>query len=286
MCIVLIFFSSQNSLNRFWNLPHADRTVFEPDSTWIGRWDIFIFWLAVYSAIVVSFRIGFQWFGAADTLFFIDIVVDLCFVADVALKFRTGFIIDGRRVTNPAKIRQRYLEAWFWVDVLAAFPLDVFQLALSVPAVRPIWRINKLLRLARVQATISEFESRPTVSTVLSRGGKVVLYSFLLLHFVACGWFLFGATAGFGVDAWAPSLALGTGSSNSFQYLFSFYVSLNLIGGVGNWVVPSSNAEFAFANICCLVGIFAFACTLLTSLHLSRAQYKDPPRLILVHFSG
>jgi hypothetical protein len=224
-----------------------------------------MFWLAVYSAIVVSYRIGFQWIGVADALFFLDIVVDLCFVADVAFKFRTGFIIDGRRVANPAKIRQRYFEAWFWVDALAICPLDLFQLALSVPAVRPIWRVNKLLRLARVQATIEEFESRPTVSTVLSRGGKVLLYSFLLLHFVACGWFLFGATAGFGVDAWAPSHALGT-SSSSFQYLFSFYVALNLIGGVGNWVVPSTNAEFAFANICCLVGIFAFACTLRTFL--------------------
>jgi CRP-like cAMP-binding protein len=96
---------------------------------------------------------------------------------------------------------------------------------------------------------------------------KLSVYATLLLHFVACGWFLFAQFEGFGSNAWVPPASLA--NRDLYSYLFAYFVSLNMVAGIGNWVVPTSNIEFLFANTVCLIGIFAFACTPFCTVLLS-----------------
>jgi hypothetical protein len=100
-----------------------------PDAAFLNLWRVFKFFGVVYLAVMTSFGICFRWNNATTNFyFFFDYFVDAFFIADIALTFRLGFFIDGRLVMNAEKIESRYLSTWFAVDLLAALPLDFFQL--------------------------------------------------------------------------------------------------------------------------------------------------------------
>ena len=54
-------------------------------------------------------------------------LVDLCFMADVALSFTTGFYDEANVLVRSHKaIARRYARSWLVVDVLSSVPLDLF----------------------------------------------------------------------------------------------------------------------------------------------------------------
>jgi cyclic nucleotide gated channel alpha 4 len=122
----------------------------------------------------------------------------------------------------------------------------------------PIFRLNKIIRIVRIIASTANLESVTSINVTVGRLAKIVLYSFLMLHFVACTWFLYGYTVGLGHSAWGPEHDLHGVTSS---YLHSMFFAMTSIGGVGEIRMPSSIFEFLFSAICELVGLFAFACT-------------------------
>ena len=87
-------------------------------------WDAAQVMLLFYCAIVVPLRIGFDislslWSAG----WWWELVVDLFFVTDIFLNFRTGFIAaDGKPVMEPKRIARNYLRSWFLVDAVACLP--------------------------------------------------------------------------------------------------------------------------------------------------------------------
>lgn len=57
---------------------------------------------------------------------FIKISVDVTFVIDILINFRTTFI-DGQDevVSHPGRIAVHYLSGWFLIDLVAAIPFDL-----------------------------------------------------------------------------------------------------------------------------------------------------------------
>lgn len=78
-----------------------------------------------------------------------------------------GFVLNGRVVMNPTKIKDRYLDTWFPLDLIASLPLDFCQFIYGYPM--PIFRINKILRLLHFKATMEDLESKPGVNITLVR---------------------------------------------------------------------------------------------------------------------
>ena len=53
-------------------------------------------------------------------------VVDAIFIIDVILTMNTSFIdTNGEENFNKADIRRNYLKLWFWIDLIACFPLEI-----------------------------------------------------------------------------------------------------------------------------------------------------------------
>ena len=50
--------------------------------------------------------------------------MDACFIADIVVQFRTGFMQEGTLVMNPRTIARKYVTSgWFFLDLLAGFPV-------------------------------------------------------------------------------------------------------------------------------------------------------------------
>lgn len=61
----------------------------------------------------------------ANPLVIIDLIVDLMFIADILINFRTTYLHNGEVVTNQKKIAINYVKGWFVIDTIAAVPFDL-----------------------------------------------------------------------------------------------------------------------------------------------------------------
>lgn len=56
-----------------------------------------------------------------------DVSVDVTFIVDIIINFRTTFVNSNDEVvSHPAKIAVHYLKGWFIIDLVAAIPFDLF----------------------------------------------------------------------------------------------------------------------------------------------------------------
>ena len=59
-------------------------------------------------------------------LAFIDLIVDIMFIIDILINFRTTYINkNDQLVSHPGKIALHYFKGWFLIDVVAAIPFDL-----------------------------------------------------------------------------------------------------------------------------------------------------------------
>ena len=63
--------------------------------------------------------------NTADPLVIIDLIVDVMFIADILINFRTTYLHNGEVLTDPQKIAVNYVKGWFLIDAVAAIPFDL-----------------------------------------------------------------------------------------------------------------------------------------------------------------
>jgi len=61
-----------------------------------------------------------------DPITIIDLIVDIMFIVDILINFRTTYVNKKDEVvSHPAKIAIHYFKGWFLIDVVAAIPFDL-----------------------------------------------------------------------------------------------------------------------------------------------------------------
>ena len=109
-------------------------------------WDWIILLLVVYTAVFTPYvaafvlnedervakanqdastRSGSDDANAPDPLVIIDLIVDVMFIADILINFRTTYLHNGEVITDPQKIAINYVKGWFLIDAVAAIPFDL-----------------------------------------------------------------------------------------------------------------------------------------------------------------
>lgn len=53
-------------------------------------------------------------------------IMDVWFIIDVFLNFRTGYVDHGATVMDKKKIAKNYIKTWFLVDFFASIPWEIF----------------------------------------------------------------------------------------------------------------------------------------------------------------
>ncbi|RNA30367.1 potassium voltage-gated channel subfamily H member 2-like, partial [Brachionus plicatilis] len=111
-------------------------------------WDWIVLLLVVYTAIFTPFTVAFllndnekraklnqhastrlfkkQQLAGADPFVMLDLIVDLMFLIDVFINFRTTFVSkQGDVVYDPMIIAKSYFKGWFFIDALSGMPYDL-----------------------------------------------------------------------------------------------------------------------------------------------------------------
>eukprot|EP01043_Picozoa_sp_COSAG02_P020850 COSAG02_NODE_1039_length_15040_cov_70.746737_10_plen_428_part_01 len=160
--------------------------VRDPDSQFATVWDLVSVLMIVYITITVPLRScmgrvlrdGEDATGVLEqratfgTLgFYVDLFVDVFFIADIILNFRTAFYTaDGFREGRPKAIAANYLRSWFVVDLLSCLPLGYLEYTAYsdsndqnthlIKTLR-LMKMSKMLRVVRIRKIVMRYGQHP-----------------------------------------------------------------------------------------------------------------------------
>ncbi|XP_060733159.1 cyclic nucleotide-gated cation channel alpha-4 [Tachysurus vachellii] len=235
--------------------------VIDPSEEFYYGWLQVMIFPIIYNWVVIILRVCFsevdQTFQAI--WYTLDYISDLVYVADIFVKFRTGFLEQGILVRDMSRLKKRYLHSsQFFLDVLSQLPTDLLYLNNFFKT--PLVRINRFLRSPRLSETLDRMETRTAYPNVF-RISKLMILIFILIHWNACLYFALSQNIGFGSDNWVyPGLRDSPGlNSTRHQYFYSFWFSTLILTMVGDTPNPVCEEEFLFMIADLLIAVLVFA---------------------------
>ena len=244
--------------------------VFSVENTFKRYWDLFIFLLATYCSIDITFWILFP-YNQVGFFFFFEIFISVAFFVDLLLNFRTSYYKNEIQVTEPIQIAKKYLGSWFLLDLLSIPPLELFVEYEIVPhdfvflCVFRFLRIIKLTNSIRFKRTwgMHEFDS-----TSFMRLGFLIYWISIFAHWTACGWITIGGGN--------PDV------DNTTRYIRAIYWSVTTLTTIGYGdITPVTNLQTVYTMCIMLVGAGAYGylvaniASILANSDIVRAQFVD-----------
>ncbi|XP_076161159.1 potassium voltage-gated channel seizure isoform X4 [Ptiloglossa arizonensis] len=253
-------------------------------------WDWVILLLVMYTAIVTPYVAAFVLSDSDysskknkkysdDPIVIIDFIVDVTFIVDIIINFRTTFVNSNDEVvSHPAKIAVHYLKGWFIIDLVAAIPFDLFlvgsdtdELGLDkdeTTTLIGLLKTARLLRLVRVARKIDRYSEYGAAVLLL------LMATFALIaHWMACIWYAIGNAERPTLKSkvgWLDILANDThqfyfhnntgGPSTKSRYITALYFTFSSLTSVGfGNVAPNTDTEKIFTIIVMLIGSLMYA---------------------------
>uniref|UniRef100_A0AAV2L7Z4 Voltage-gated delayed rectifier potassium channel KCNH4 n=1 Tax=Knipowitschia caucasica TaxID=637954 RepID=A0AAV2L7Z4_KNICA len=160
-------------------------------------WDWLILLATFYVAITVPYNVCFiadeiregRVVSARNPPTVSDILVEILFIIDIVLNFRTTFVsTSGQVVYDPRSICIHYVTSWLFVDLIAALPFDLlYAFNISVNFGVHLLKTVRLLRLLRLLQKLDRYSQYSAVVLTL------LMSTFALLaHWMACVWYFIG----------------------------------------------------------------------------------------------
>uniref|UniRef100_A0A3B4VJS2 Potassium voltage-gated channel, subfamily H (eag-related), member 6a n=1 Tax=Seriola dumerili TaxID=41447 RepID=A0A3B4VJS2_SERDU len=253
-------------------------------------WDWVILLLVIYTAVFTPYSAAFLLNEVEDErrrtcgytcnpLNVVDLVVDVMFIVDILINFRTTYVNQNDEVvSHPGHIAQHYFKGWFLIDIVAAIPFDllIFRSGSEEPQTTTLIGLLKtarLLRLVRVARKLDRY----------SEYGAAVLFLLmctfaLIAHWLACIWYAIGnvertgsARIGAMKIGWLDNLAeqigkqyndsdAASGPSIKDKYVTALYFTFSSLTSVGfGNVSPNTNPEKIFSICVMLIGSLMYA---------------------------
>ncbi|XP_029169012.1 potassium voltage-gated channel subfamily H member 6 isoform X6 [Nylanderia fulva] len=253
-------------------------------------WDWVILLLVMYTAIFTPYVAAFvlsdpdyntrknKKYGD-DPIVIIDLIVDVTFIVDIIINFRTTFVNSNDEVvSHPGKIAVHYLKGWFIIDLVAAIPFDLLlvgsdtdELGLDkdeTTTLIGLLKTARLLRLVRVARKIDRYSEYGAAVLLL------LMATFALIaHWMACIWYAIGNAERPTLKSkvgWLDMLANDThqfyfhnntgGPSIKSRYITALYFTFSSLTSVGfGNVAPNTDTEKIFTIIVMLIGSLMYA---------------------------
>ena len=162
-----------------------------PESKFRSIWDVIILLLTFHSAIVIPLEMGFPEYAGENggTLVLVTYVIDALFVIDVILNFNTMVILsNGDLIRDKGTIAKRYLQKWFWFDLMAIFPAELLLGGEDGNQLQVWRRFAKLPRLLRIARIVKFIENSNFLQSYV-RLTRILRLTFLVLisvHWTGC----------------------------------------------------------------------------------------------------
>jgi hypothetical protein len=193
--------------------PELPWYVRHPHSSFTHSWEGIQALLLMYVAFTVVYRLSFN--SPPEGIFlFLEILIDLYFVADVILNLHTAYYdnagdlvgvhtdADGNPHVDLRTLYWNYAQGWFVIDVISVLPvfstLFVDSGLLDTPPLGEEGKLFKTLRLLRLAKLLRLFRGMRIFQKYEEALGPVVTGLALIttigwvMHSVACFWFVLG----------------------------------------------------------------------------------------------
>lgn len=139
------------------------------------RWDAVIFWCLIFTSFVTPYEVAFIEVSEFGLLFFVNRIIDCCFMADMILQFFLMYQEDkigGKWISDQQKIVSRYVRGWFAIDFFSLLPFDLLAAVmksgvmqkLKVVRIIRLLRLLKLLRVVRASRIIKRWQAEIAIS--------------------------------------------------------------------------------------------------------------------------
>ncbi|XP_060909640.1 potassium voltage-gated channel subfamily H member 3 [Labrus mixtus] len=166
--------------------------------TFKAGWDWLILLATFYVAVTVPYNVCFTVVGGRDEgsssasrnpPSVSDILVEILFILDILLNFRTTFVsTSGQVVYDARSICVHYVTTWLFVDLIAALPFDLlYAFNVSVYFGVHLLKTVRLLRLLRLLQKLERYSQYSAVVLTL-----LMSMFALLAHWMACVWYFIG----------------------------------------------------------------------------------------------
>ncbi|XP_039380988.1 potassium voltage-gated channel subfamily H member 8 isoform X1 [Mauremys reevesii] len=161
-------------------------------STFKAGWDWLILLATFYVAVTVPYNvcfIGNDELSTTRSTTVSDIAVEILFIIDIILNFRTTYVSKSGQVIFEARsICIHYVTTWFIIDLIAALPFDLlYAFNVTVVSLVHLLKTVRLLRLLRLLQKLDRYSQHSTIVLTL-----LMSMFALLAHWMACIWYVIG----------------------------------------------------------------------------------------------
>nr|XP_033499887.1 potassium voltage-gated channel subfamily H member 4a [Epinephelus lanceolatus] len=278
-------------------------------------WDWLILLATFYVAVAVPYDICFVSHDEGSDYHSLvsrstmgsDIAVEMLFILDIILNFRTTYVSQSGQVVYDARsIYLHYCTTWFFVDLIAALPFDLlYAFNITVTSLVHLLKTVRLLRLLRLLQKLDRYSQYSAVVLTL-----LMSVFALLAHWMACVWYIIGRKEIESSDpvtwdiGWLQELGkrletpyinrTAGGPSIPSAYIASLYLTLSSLTSVGfGNVCANTDAEKIFSICIMLMGalmhavVFGNVTAIIQRMYSRRSLYhtrmKDLKDFIRVH---
>ncbi|XP_069761064.1 voltage-gated delayed rectifier potassium channel KCNH4-like [Narcine bancroftii] len=280
-------------------------------STFKAGWDWLILLATFYVAVTVPYNVCFTEIedssSASRSTTVSDVAVEMLFIFDIILNFRTTYVSQSGQVVYDARsICIHYGTTWFIVDLIAALPFDLlYAFNITVTSLVHLLKTVRLLRLLRLLQKLDRYSQYSAMVLTL-----LMSMFALLAHWMACIWYVIGRSEMEMNDphswdiGWLNELGkrLETPYTNNSlggptirsAYIAALYFTLSSLTSVGfGNVSANTDAEKIFSICTMLIGalmhavVFGNVTAIIQRMYSRRSLYhtrmKDLKDFIRVH---
>ncbi|XP_073809790.1 voltage-gated inwardly rectifying potassium channel KCNH7 isoform X4 [Danio rerio] len=247
-------------------------------------WDWLILLLVIYTAIFTPYSAAFllndpeeekrrECGYSCSPLNVVDLIVDIMFIVDILINFRTTYINANEEVvSHPAKIAVHYFKGWFFIDMVAAIPFDLLIFeggSDETTTLIGLLKTARLLRLVRVARKLDRYSEYGAAVLML-----LMCIFALIAHWLACIWYAIGNVERLYLDhtiGWLDNLGISIGKQYNIsddasgpsirdKYVTALYFTFSSLTSVGfGNVSPNTNSEKIFSICVMLIGSLMYA---------------------------
>ncbi|KAM9342288.1 cyclic nucleotide-gated channel alpha-4 [Pholidichthys leucotaenia] len=241
-------------------LHNWNQFVIDPAEQFYYVWLQVMIFPIIYNWVIIILRTCFTTIALSYLTVWLtlDYMSDLMYMADMLITLHTGFLEQGILIKDVTQLKKRYLHSkhFLW-DLASVLPTDFLYFAFGIQT--PLVRINRLLRITRLNEALDRMETRTSYPNTF-RISKLMIYIFVLIHWNACLYFALSSYVGFGSDRWVyPNITNPVFASMRRQYFYCFWFSAQIFTTVGDTPLPHREEEYLFMIADLLIAVLVFA---------------------------